>query len=485
MDIDTSSLNQEKVDLFWKMEDSNDNMYITGKAGSGKSFLLQFFKDHTKKDAAFLAPTGVAALNIGGQTIHSFFSLSFDIQDPNQIRHEEIGERKRELLREVETIVIDEVSMVRVDILDAIDAKLKNANDNDLPFGGKQIILFGDLFQLPPVAEAQVDRYLNDKYGSVFFFAAPAYKQSFFKEYELKTVFRQSDRAFVGILNDVRIGHITDNELEALNSRCGLVEKFSVHNRFVVITPTNDMAKQYNDYKLAKIDRQERTYEAILSGDFSERAQFPTDKELKLKVGAQVMMLVNDNADNKHGKNIGRRWVNGTIGIISELGYDYIKVMINGVEHSIDKHTWEKQRYEYDADEKKLTYKVVSKFTQFPVKLAYALTIHKAQGQTYKSVAIDLGNGAFAPGQTYVALSRCVSLDNLYLLSEITRKDIFANQEVLNFMSKTKDLEKEKTVRVYNPEVDGTIDDENLNYLRSMQTATGEDLDFLKQLQNS
>ncbi len=470
MAIDTSSLNKEKVDLFWKMEDTNDNMYITGKAGSGKSFLLQFFKENTRKEAVFLAPTGVAALNINGQTIHSFFSLDFDVQDIQKIRREGLSQRKRELLREVETIVIDEVSMVRVDILDAIDAKLKMANDNELPFGGKQMIFFGDLFQLPPVAEAQVDRFLDDKYGSIFFFAAPAYKQSFFKEYELKTVFRQNNPAFVGILNDVRIGEITDNELAALNTRYDKTNLLGTHDLFVIITPRNDMARKYNDYKLDKIDRPERTYSAITSGSFTEyNGEFPAEKELRLKVGAQVMMLINDTLDNKHGNNVGRRWVNGTIGVISELGNDYIKVMINGVEHSIDKHTWEKQKYSYDSTTKKLTSEIVAKFTQFPVKLAYALTIHKAQGQTYKSVAIDLGDGAFAPGQTYVALSRCVALENLYLLSKIERKDIFANQEVLNYMRGFKSLDAEKEVKVYNPAVDGIIDDADLNYLKSIQ----------------
>ena len=439
--IDTSTLNEEKVDLFWRMERTHETMYITGKAGAGKSYLLEFFVKHTRKNVAVVAPTGVAALNVGGQTIHSFFGLDINVQNLDEIRRKGIFGKRQTILKNLDTLVIDEASMVRVDLIDAIDLKLQLANNNNLPFGGKQVILFGDLYQLPPVVEAQVDRYLEDKYGSVFFFAAPVFRRTPFNFYELKTVFRQKDIAFVGILNDIRTGNVTSNELAALNSRCGLLENRSTHDRFITLTPRNETAARINRQMLDQISRPEYTYDAIVDGDFKQSA-FPTEALLKLKVGAQVMMLVNDTTDDFQDKgNKGRRWVNGTLGVISELGSDYIKVMINKVEHSIDRHKWTRYEYEYDAEKKRLVAHPVATFEQFPVKLAWALTIHKAQGQTYQSVAVDLEGGAFAAGQTYVALSRCVSLENLYLTHPVQREDIIINQEVANFMGKHEDFD--------------------------------------------
>lgn len=455
--IDTSSLNQEKIDLFWRMERTNETMYVTGKAGAGKSYLLDFFVKHTRKSVAVVAPTGVAALNVGGQTIHSFFGLELAVQDLDKIRKEGVYGKRQVLMRNIDTLVIDEASMVRVDVLDAIDLKLQLANGNSLPFGGKQVILFGDLYQLPPVVEPQVDRYLEDKYGSVFFFAAPVFRRTVLNFYELKTVFRQNDIAFVGILNDIRTGNVTENELAALNSRYGLLQSRSVHDRFVTLTPKNETAARINQQMLDQLPRQEYTYNAIINGDFKQ-SSYPTEPALKLKVGAQVMMLVNDTADSLNDSgNRGRRWVNGTLGVISELSESSIKVMINKVEHSIDRHEWTRNQYEYDATQKKLVARPVATFKQFPVRLAWALTIHKAQGQTYQSVAVDLDGGAFAAGQTYVALSRCVALENLYLATPIQRKDIIVNQEVVNFMGKNEDFDSGEA-RVYDASVDGELD---------------------------
>lgn len=458
--VDTSSLNQEKIDLFWKMERTKENMYITGKAGAGKSFLLDFFVKNSRKSIAVVAPTGVAALNVGGQTIHSFFGLDIDVQNLDTIRRKGVYGKKKILLQKIDTLVIDEASMVRVDLLDAIDLKLQLANDNNLPFGGKQVILFGDLYQLPPVVEAQVDRYLEDKYGSVFFFATPVFRRTLLHFYELKTVFRQSDVAFVGILNDIRTGHVTENELATLNSRCGMLENRSVHDRFVTLTPRNETASRINQQMLDQINRQEYTYLAEIHGEFRKGA-YPTEPTLHLKVGAQVMMLVNDNLDNFQDEgNRGRRWVNGTLGVISELGDNYIKVMINKVEHSIDRHEWTRNEYEYDAATKKLVAKPVATFKQFPVRLAWALTIHKAQGQTYQSVAVDLEGGAFAAGQTYVALSRCVSLENLYLKHPVRREDIIINQEVANYMGDNEDFDSREP-KVYDASIDGDLTSES------------------------
>ena len=458
--IDTSELNEEKVNLFWKMERTRENMYITGKAGAGKSYLLEFFVKHTRKITAIVAPTGVAALNVGGQTIHSFFGLDFNVQNLEEIRKKGVYGKRKILLQKLDTLVIDETSMVRVDLLDAIDLKLQLANGNSLPFGGKQIILFGDLYQLPPVKEAQVDRYLEDKYGSAFFFATPAFRRTALHFYELKTVFRQKDVAFVGILNDVRTGHVTENELAVLNSRYGLLQNRSIHDRFVTLTPRKETAARINQQMLDQINRPEYTYLATTSGDFRKSA-YPTEPELKLKVGAQVMMLVNDNLDNfQEEGNRGRRWVNGTLGVVSELSENSIKVMINKVEHSIDRHEWTRNEYEYDAIEKKLVSRPVATFKQFPVCLAWALTIHKAQGQTYQSVAVDLDGGAFAAGQTYVALSRCVSLENLYLTTPVRREDIIVNQEAAEFMGKNEDFDSSEP-KVFDANANKDVIDKN------------------------
>lgn len=447
--INTSDLNEEKAELFWRMERTNETMYITGKAGAGKSYLLDFFKKHTRKNVAVVAPTGIAALNVCGQTIHSFFGLDLNVQNLDEIRRKGIYGKRKIILQELDTLVIDEASMVRVDLIDAIDLKLRLANNNNLPFGGKQVVLFGDLYQLPPVVEPQVDRYLVDKYGSVFFFAAPVFRRIPINFYELKTVYRQNDVAFVGILNDVRTGKVTQNELDALNTRCDLFKNRSVHDRFVTLTPRNETAARINQQMLDKIPRPEYTYNATISGEFAKNS-FPTEAALKLKVGAQVMMLTNDNLGNFQGENNkGRRWVNGTLGVISELGRDYIKVMINKVEHSINQHEWARCEYEYDAHKKQLVSRTVATFKQFPVRLAWALTIHKAQGQTYQSVAIDLDGGAFAAGQTYVALSRCVSLENLYLTHPIRREDIIVDQEVVSFMGKHEDFDSNEP-KVFN-----------------------------------
>ncbi len=438
--IDLSDLNEEKARLFQKMDQSDETMYITGKAGSGKSYLLDFFVKHTHKNVAVVAPTGIAALNVGGQTIHSFFALDFGVQNIDDIRRKGVFGKRKTILQKIDTLVIDEASMVRVDILDAIDVKLQLANENHAPFGGKQVILFGDLYQLPPVVEAQVNRYLDDKYKSIFFFKAPVFNRIPLKMYELKDIFRQKDDpTFIAILNGIRVGQITDDMLDALNARCVPHER-SVGKQFLTLAPRNETVSRINQNMLDKISRPEYSYEARIEGDFKQSA-YPTEATLKLKVGAQVIMLKNDSLDDKQGSgNTGRRWVNGTLGVISELTPNTVKVMINGVEHSIDRVSWDKNEYSYDAVSKKLVAHPVASFTQFPIRLAWALTIHKAQGQTYKSVEVDLEGGAFDSGQTYVALSRCVSLKNLYLAQPISRDDIIVNQEIVNFMNTTPNL---------------------------------------------
>jgi len=426
-DISGITLSDEQSKVFDIIENTKETVYITGKAGTGKSVLLEYFVKNTSKAAAVVAPTGVAALNVGGQTIHSFFKLAPEVLDPKKIQ---VDYKTRELLRHVDVIMIDEVSMVRVDLMEAINAKLQIANRNKLPFGGVQVVMFGDLYQLPPVVtDGELQRYFADTYGGAYFFNAPVFEALNLKIYELTNIFRQKDPRFRELLNAVRNKVGLPEALEELNER---VNVEIPDDGFVTLAGTNATVSAINHEKLAQLEGTERKYEAMVSGSIAE-SSFPTEKILKLKVGAQVMMLKND-------QKKPARWVNGTLGVITQLTANVIRVNIDGVEHSVNKETWEKIQYYYDHEEEKLEKEAVSSFTQFPMRLAWAITIHKSQGQTYESVAIDLSGGAFAHGQTYVALSRCKNLDGLYLHSPIREQDVIIDQEIIDFMSKAETL---------------------------------------------
>lgn len=423
-DIKDIILSEEQKRIFDSLESTHSNYYITGKAGTGKSILLQYFVKNTRKKVAVVAPTGVAALNVGGQTIHSFFKIKPDLIEKGDV--DRVDFKTKEILTHIDAIVIDEISMVRVDLMEAISDKLKLARKNELPFGGVQLIMFGDLFQLPPVVnDGQLRRYFDHNYGGIYFFNAPSIKESEVKKLELNHIFRQSDEEFKELLNAVRNGDHSAAILTKINER--VVEKMP-DGGFITLAGHNNTVSTINHEKLDKLATKKKTYIASITGDLKESA-FPTEKYLKLKIGAQVMMLKND-------KLYPGRWVNGTLGIIKHLEEDVIKVEIEGVEHSVTKETWNSIRYSYNAQERKLDKEVVSSFTQFPVRLAWAITIHKSQGQTYQSVAIDLSEGAFAHGQTYVALSRCQNFDGLYLTGPIRTEDIIVDPDVIEFMSK-------------------------------------------------
>lgn len=432
--VDKTLLGYEQGLLFDEMENTNKSMFITGRAGTGKSFLLSFFIANSNKNVVVIAPTGIAALNVGGQTIHSFFKLPFSVP----ILEENLvpSASKRELYRRLDTIVIDEVSMVRADIMDAIDCILKEANDSSLPFGGKQMLLFGDLYQLPPVANPQVKRYLDDAYGGSFFFNAPAVKESGLLVRELTYVFRQKDPVFIDILNQVREGRISEDSLDLLNSRANVpvpTDEDEDGELAIVIAPTKDVVERTNEAMLESIDEPLFTYEAEIEGDFRE-TDFPTKRVLRLKVGARVMLLKNDANTYSDTPGEGRRWANGTLAQVSRLSEDSVWVMVNGVSHQLNRCVWSKRRYAYDPGKKELESRVTATFLQFPIALAWAITVHKAQGATYQSVGVDMGDGMFAEGQTYVALSRCVDMDHLYLTRPIGREDILTSNEVKEFM---------------------------------------------------
>lgn len=427
IDISNITLSEEQQKIFEKIEASGEHFFITGKAGTGKSVLLQYFKQKTIKKVVVCAPTGVAALNVGGQTIHSLFRIP-----PSFIERESlqpVGYKTALLLRNIDTVVIDEISMVRADLMDAIDHRLRQARNNSLPFGGVQIVMFGDMYQLSPVVhDPELHKYFSENNGGFYFFHAHAWKNATFNIYELTNIFRQSDEEFISVLNAIRNGTMTTEHLTTLNVRAGVSIP---EDGVITLATTNRAVNEINDYNLEKLPGKVFEYRATIVGDLEQTA-FPTEEILRLKKGAQVMLLKNDKE---------KRWVNGSIGSIAALNDSEIKVNIDGFTYSVPQESWSKIRYTYNQDTKKVEEEVVSSFTQFPLRLAWAITIHKSQGHTYGSVAVDMGEGAFAHGQTYVALSRCKSLEGLFLKREVVREDIIVDPAVIDFMSRVVTIE--------------------------------------------
>ncbi|MCX5679590.1 MAG: AAA family ATPase [Candidatus Omnitrophica bacterium] len=413
-------INSEFNAAFGLMENTKDCIFITGKAGTGKSTLLKYFKAKTKKKIVILAPTGVAAINVGGQTIHSFFKFPPKIIQKDAIRRL----HNQNLVEQLDVVVIDEVSMVRADLMDGIDHALRiNRGEMKKPFGGVQMIFFGDLFQLCPVVDKEAKELLAERYPTPYFFSAKAFGDADIKYIELSKIYRQKDGKFVSLLNRLRNKEHTEEDLKMLNGR---VRKHSVDtakDATVILTTTNSLAGEINQDRLAKLSGKEFIYEATITGKFDETA-CSTAVSLKLKIGAQVILIKNDP---------GKQWVNGTLGRVAALTDDSIKVDIDGAICEVPMVKWQKIEYSYNEDEDKIEDETVGTFEQYPIKLAWAITIHKSQGQTFNKVVLDLGRGAFTHGQVYVALSRCTRLEGIQLKRPVVHSDIIFDRRIYEF----------------------------------------------------
>ena len=418
------------------LENGSRNIFITGKAGTGKSTLLQYFRDHTTKNVAVLAPTGVAAVNIKGQTIHSFFRFKPDIT-PEGVHSVRIRRVQKELYRKIEAIIIDEVSMVRADLLDCVDIFLRlHGRDRMAAFGGVQMVFIGDLYQLSPVVTQAERGIFKDVYPSPYFFDSKIYREMNGADQhprkvefiELKKIYRQKEEEFIKLLGTIRNCSATQEHLKALNARYIPDFKPRKDDFYVYLTTTNAMADRINQERLDELEGRSYYYEGTLAGEFGSR-NLPTHEVLELKIGAQVMLLNNDP---------GGRWINGSIGKIIEVLDEGKIVAVELSEGGIVDVTpfeWEMFRFFFNEDTESLESESVGSFTQHPLKLAWAVTIHKSQGKTFDKAIVDVGAGTFAHGQAYVALSRCVSFDGLVLKKPILQRHILLDDSVVNFMS--------------------------------------------------
>ena len=412
-------LSPEQLAVYERIEHTREHLFITGRAGTGKSTILNHLSWNTSKIIAVCAPTGVAALNVGGQTIHSLLRLptgiiaDHDLDQPSELK---------KMLAAIDTLVIDEISMVSADLMDAIDRALRQARGKKHdPFGGAQIIMFGDPYQLPPVPprDPHERAFFADTYRSLWFFDARVWSQVPLTVVELTEVHRQRDDRFKQILGAVRFGEVTADMAEELNSAGARTPPEDV----LTLATTNATVNRINQQRLAGIGGSSLRAVADITGEFREN-MYPADEVLELKPGAQVMFLRNDSDG---------RWVNGTIGTVSRIK-DTVWVEVGDEEFEVEPTVWERYRYRYDSDTKKLEKEVVAEFEQFPLRLAWAVTIHKSQGHTYDAATVDLGPRAFSAGQTYVALSRVRTLDGLFLQRPLQPRDVIVDPNVTRFM---------------------------------------------------
>ncbi len=437
MDFVPDTHNKEFQDALNLIKYTHQSVFLTGKAGTGKSTFMRYICKQTKKKHVVLAPTGIAAINAGGSTIHSFFKLPFHPlppDDPNlSLQRGRIHEffkypkSHRKLLEELELVIIDEISMVRADIIDAVDRILRVYSHNlRTPFGGKQLLLVGDVFQLEPVVKADEREILNRFYPTPYFFSARVFSQTDLVSVELQKVYRQRDDRFINVLDHIRNNCVGAADLQLLNTRYGAQEEPSEADMYITLATRRDNVDYINDRKLAALPGEAVTFSGDIQGDFPE-SSLPTQKDLVLKPGAQIIFIKND---------YERRWVNGTIGVVS--GFDPIEgtlyiITDDGKECDVRQETWRNIRYKYNEEKNEIEEEELGTFTQFPVRLAWAITIHKSQGLTFGRVVIDFTGGVFAGGQAYVALSRCTSLQGIQLKKPVSRADVFVRPEITSF----------------------------------------------------
>lgn len=436
MEFHLDTDNKEFQDALQLITHTRQSVFLTGKAGTGKSTFLKYISGHTKKKYVVLAPTGIAAINAEGVTLHSFFKLPFRPMLPNDPDLSLKGGRifdffkykreHRKLIAEVELIIIDEISMVRADIIDCVDRILRVFSGNmRLPFGGKQLLFVGDVFQLEPVVPSDQKEILSLFYASPFFFSARVFKEINLVPIELQKVYRQTDAVFIHILDRIRSNAARKEELDTLNAR--YFPDFVPRNEdmYITLATRRDQVDYINEKKLAELPGEEFISTGKIEGDFPE-SSLPTQLNLSIKEQAQVIFI-----DNDHD----RRWVNGTIGMVSgidENGNVYV-LLENGVEYLVGPTSWRNYKYKYNEKEKRIEEEIVGTFEQLPIRLAWAITIHKSQGLTFSRVVVDLTGGVFAGGQTYVALSRCTSLEGLVLKCKVSSRDIFVRKEIVAF----------------------------------------------------